>query len=45
MDLIFHVILQGHVIKGPFDFMKVGSSSSIPTLPSLVDIGTVVLNI
>ena len=44
MDLIFHVILQGHVIKGTCDFMKVGSSS-IPTLPSLIAIGIVVLNI
>ena len=35
-DRVFHVTLQGHMIKGPCDFMEGSSSLSIPTLPSLL---------
>ena len=29
-DLIFHLTLQGHLIKGSYDFMKVSSSLYVP---------------
>ena len=44
-DLVFHVTLQDHVIKGPCDFMDRSSSLYIPTLPSLVTINIVVVDI
>ena len=42
---MFHVTLQDHVIKGLDEFMKIKSSLYIPTLPSLVAIGIVVVGI
>ena len=35
-DLIIHVALQDHVVKGPSDIMKGSSSLGIPTVQSLV---------
>ena len=43
--LIFHVILKDHVIKGACQFLKGSSSVYIPTLPSLVALGIVVVDI
>ena len=43
--LVFHVILQDHVIKGLCKFMEGNSSMYIPTLPSLVVTSIVVLGI
>ena len=39
-ELIFHVTLREHVIKGLCEFMKGSSSLHIPTLPSLVATGS-----
>ena len=44
-DLIFHVTLYHHVIKEPCDLMEGNSSLYKPTLPSLVAIGIVVVDI
>ena len=44
-NLIFHVALQDLVIKGPFDFMERSSSFYILTLPSVVAIAIVVVDI
>ena len=44
-DLIFHMTLQDHAIKGPWEFMEERSSLYILILPSLVAIGTVVVEI
>ena len=41
-NLIFHVILQDHVIEGPCDFMERRSSFYIPALPNSVATGIVV---
>ena len=40
MLLVFHVIKQDHVIKGSSDYNDIS-----PTLPNLVVIGTVVVEI
>ena len=44
-NLIFHVALQDLVIKGPCDFMERSSSFYILTLPSVVVIAIVVVDI
>ena len=44
-NLIIHVTLQEHIIKGPCDFVKGSSSVHISTLPSLVAIGIVLVDI
>ena len=45
IDPVFHVTLQEHVIKGLCEFLKQSSLLYIPTLPSLVGIGIVVVDI
>ena len=42
-ELIFHVTLEDHLIKGFHDLMEESSSLSIPTLPRLIAIGIVVV--
>ena len=44
-DQIFQVTWQDHLIKGSCNFMGGSSSLCIPTLPSSVTIGTVVVDI
>ena len=44
-DQIFLVTWQDHLIKGSCNFMGGSSSLHIPTLPSLVTIGTAVVDI
>ena len=44
-DLIFHVTLHDHAIKGLCELMEGSSSLYIPTLPSLVARGIVVVDI
>ena len=43
MVLVCHVILQDHVIKGCSNIMSVNPSWKIISLPSLVAIGSVVV--
>ena len=45
IDLIFHVTLEDHVIKGLCEVMEGSSSLYIPTLPSLVATNIVVVDI
>ena len=45
MDLVFHVNLQNHAIKGPFGIMEGSSSLYNPTLPSSVAISIVVVDV
>ena len=43
MILVSHVVSQGHLIKGSCDFMSGSTSCSVITLPSLVALGIVVV--
>ena len=43
--LIYHVILQDHVIKGSSDFMAMSHLTELITLPSLVAIDIVAVAI
>ena len=45
MILGCHVVSQGHVIKRSFDFIGMSPSRYITILPSLVAMGTVVVEI
>ena len=45
MNLVYHVILQDDVIKVPCDFMGGSPSWYVTTPPSLVAMGTVVVEI
>ena len=45
MVLVYHLILQDHVIKGSCDFMGKSLSRYVTILPSLVAIGTEVMKI
>ena len=45
MTLVCHVILQDHVTKRSSDFMKGALHSKVTILPSLVVMGTVVVDI
>ena len=42
---IVYVTLQDHVIKGSGDFIKRNSALHIPTLPNLIAIDIVLMNI
>ena len=44
-DLLFHATLQNHVINRPCGFMKARSSFYIPSLPSLVAISIMLVEI
>ena len=44
-NLVFHVILQDHVVKGSCDFMGESPSWQVTTLQNLVTIGIVVVEI
>ena len=45
MFLVCHMILQGHIIKEPYDFMGGSSSWLVTSLPSLLATGILVAEI
>ena len=45
MYSVCHVTLKNYVIKGSYDFMEGSSSSHVATLPGLVAIGIVIVEI
>ena len=45
MVLVYHVILEDHVIIGSFDFMVCSPERYVTSLPSLVIIGNVIVEI
>ena len=45
MVLVCHMILQGHVVREPCDFIGTSSLRQVTILPSLVTIGTLIVEI